>query len=297
MQLSFVTILLTAVLTITFLVVRNGRTPSPTDLSQSVLLAKPPPPLASSVTLKVVTFNIHDLFVVSKHRPERMAAIARHLVALDPDIVGIQEAFISSDREVLLNGIAATRLQHHRYFPSASVGSGLLILSAYPINEHFFFRYTQGGYWYEVWRGDWWAGKGVALARIELPQGYVDFFDTHAHARYGTTRYDGIRLSQMQEFAAYINRAATHVSPIIVVGDLNCRDGEEQYAAAVDGAHLVRAMTIPSKIDQIFHVDDPRYTFETLDTIAIQEDFLVNGEPEELSDHNGYISIIRITPR
>ena len=57
----------------------NARTPSETDLSKSLLLAQPPAPLAKEVTLKIVTFNIHGLYAVSKHRPERVRGIAQVL--------------------------------------------------------------------------------------------------------------------------------------------------------------------------------------------------------------------------
>jgi predicted secreted protein len=64
----------------------NLRTPSETDLSKSTLRVQPPPPLAHEIALKIVTFNIHDLYAVSKHRPERMRGIAQTLRDLDhPD--------------------------------------------------------------------------------------------------------------------------------------------------------------------------------------------------------------------
>ena len=64
----------------------NLRTPSETDLSKSTLRVQPPPPLANEVTLKIVTFNVQDLYAVSKHRPERMRGIAQTLRDVDhPD--------------------------------------------------------------------------------------------------------------------------------------------------------------------------------------------------------------------
>ena len=54
---------------------------------------------AGRVTLKVVTFNIQDLFVASD-REQRMRAIGRALEAA-PDLIGLQEAFDAGRREQL----------------------------------------------------------------------------------------------------------------------------------------------------------------------------------------------------
>jgi endonuclease/exonuclease/phosphatase family metal-dependent hydrolase len=277
---------------------RNRRTPSPTDLSKSVQLASPPAVLKNAVTLKVVTYNVHDLYVASDHRPERMRGIADALVALDPDIVGFQESFIAGDRALLIAGLEKSRLKHHQYFPSASVGSGLLISSAWPIEEYFFFRYTKGGMWYRINHGDWWAGKGIALARIALPDGngFIDFFDTHAHAGYGFRPYDAIRLSNMMEVPPFIDRAAVKTSPAIIAGDFNCREKSEQYAALKVGNVLDRMLPENTGPDHIFAVKNAKYTFELLDSKTIEGTVPIEGGTSELSDHAGYMATIRITP-
>lgn len=276
----------------------NFRTPSPTDIGSSAHLAEPPAPLSGPITLKVVTFNIWDLYHEGTHRRERMEAIGRNLVELEPDVIGFQEAFIRRDREIVLRALEQAGLAHHQYFRSGLVGSGLLVVSRFPIEEAFFHRYTRGGNPFKVWHGDWWAGKGVCLARILLPDGvgYLDFFNTHAHAGYGERAYDAVRLSNMQEHAAFMNRAASKTSPAVTVGDYNCREGTPQWEAFVVGADLQRVMTIPSRIDHIFAQENPRYRFEVLETLAIEEKLTVDGKEIDLSDHTGYISTIRITP-
>lgn len=65
---------------------------------REVALSNPAHGLTKAVTLKIVTFNIHDIYVASTHRAERMRAIGEKLCALDPDIVGFQESFIRRDR-------------------------------------------------------------------------------------------------------------------------------------------------------------------------------------------------------
>ena len=274
----------------------NRRTPSETDLSKSKLLAEPPAPLSEDITLKIVTFNIHDLYVASRHRPERMRAIAETLCALDPDVVGIQEAFIEKDRDILIEGLGGSRLAYHHYYPSALVGSGLLTLSAFPIVETFFIRYEKAGDWYKVYEGDWWAGKGVSLARLELPDGagFVDFYNTHAQAGYGNPEYNIVRAAQMEDLAGFVGASATRTSPAFLVGDMNCRPNSQEYQIAADDGRLTRLMSQASRIDHVFGVRNARYTFDVVDTVPIHRNITVSGGQSRLSDHTGYMSEIQV---
>jgi endonuclease/exonuclease/phosphatase family metal-dependent hydrolase len=287
------------VLLITTCILLNYRTPSPTDLTNSRLLASPPNPLSEGITLKVVTFNIWDLWHEGSHHQERMAAIGQKLCALQPDVVGLQEAFVGAHRKTLLDTLADCGLNSAMYFPSGLAGSGLLVVSRYPIEEAFFLRYSQGGKAHKVNHGDWWAGKGVCLARLELPDGtgYLDFFNTHAHARYGSTEYDSVRISQMKELAAFINTASLKTAPALSVGDYNIRPEEPHYQTLVEEAAFNRMMTIDTRIDHIFAVESDLYIFDVLETVPIKADVpLKDGKTDRLSDHTGYMSTIRIRP-
>jgi len=276
----------------------NFRTPAEQDLRKSRLMADAPSPLSKPVTLKVVTFNIHDMLLISFHRPERMAAIGATLKELDPDIVGLQEAWVEKDREILWQAVQGSRLKYREYFRSGLVGGGKCILSAYPIKEAFFHRYTQGGKWYKPYHGDWWAGKGVALARIELPDnaGYVDFYDTHAHAGYGSPEYDGVRATQLLELADFVNTSSTGTSPVFIVGDMNSHLDRPMMQDAMERGHFVRMMKSDSSIDHIFAVRNPRYVFEVLDTQVIDKEISVGAGKTHLIDHHGYMSTIRVIP-
>lgn len=254
--------------------------------------------LEKPVVLKVATFNVHDMYVESANRSERMRAIADKLCALDPDLVGFQEAFIKKDRKILMERLEkGSRLAYHRYYPSGVVGSGLLISSAYPIVEHGFFKFSESNPFYKIKEGDWWAGKGVALARVELAAGGVllDFYNTHAQASYGKPEYKVIRKKQMVEVAGFINRTRTRVGPLLLVGDMNCWVGQEDFEAVAQGADLRRAMKINSRIDHIFAGNDPHYRIEVLDTVGMAGKIAVKEGNVALSDHRGYMSTLRIT--
>lgn len=276
---------------------RNDWTEVSTDFSVSPLLHEKPQALSQPLTLRVVTFNIQDLYVVARDHEDRMRAIAARLAKIDPDIVGFQEAFIEKHRALLIEELKKqTRLQHFQYYASAKMGSGVLTASAFPIREYFFCRYTDSNPWWKVWEGDYWAGKGAGLARIETPAGLVDFFNTHAQADYGVPANTVVRGLQLAQFGRFISGAALGTVPAIVVGDLNSRIGSEAYNNVVTAANLVRRMNIDSKIDHILTVDNPAYQVEVLDTQDIYEEVSAPGKTFELSDHKGYVSDLRFTP-
>lgn len=261
------------------------------DYSGSALLATPPASFAEPVTLKLVTYNVQALWVVGRNRAARMRALADKLTEVDPDIAGFQEVFVDEDRQVLIDALAATRLRYYQYYGSGLAGSGLLIMSAYPIKEVYFHRYTVAGAWYKIYEGDWWAGKGVGLARIETPQGFVDFYDTHAQAGYGNPWYDVVRKQQMAELATFINASHTPTVPAFLVGDMNCRPGNEDFETVREGAGLVRVMNVESRIDHIFAIADEAYTFDVVDSLE-----MYRHNDLRLSDHRGYASTVHVAP-
>jgi sphingomyelin phosphodiesterase 2 len=269
-----------------------------TDFSKSALLKNPPPKRTTPVTLKIVTFNIQALWLVGQNRPERMRAIPEFLAPLDPDLVGFQEAFVKADRDLLAEGLKKkTRLTYFQYYPSAVVGCGVYIASAYPIREAWFHQYKNSAPARRIWEGDALAGKGIGLARIELPGGgYVDFYNTHAQAGYRNQHYDDVRKGQMAEAALFIYNSRAKTAPAFVVGDFNCGPGGEDHNALVKGADLERVMTVQSAIDHIYAAHSANYKFEVMRSEEIPEKVTRNGQPFELSDHSGYFSEVRITP-
>lgn len=298
----------------------NGRTGAPTGFSQSAASGQPPMPLTEPLTLRLVTFNIADAYGFTTNRPERMRAIGALITELDPDIVGFQEAFIAADREILLEALGESRLRYHVRYPSGTVGNGLLTVSAFPIEEAHFHRFERSGPWYKLWEGDWWAGKGVGLARVRLPGGaMVDFYNTHAQAgRRHPTRYLEVRTSQMEGLAQFVNATQSGTAPAFVVGDFNTVPGRADFEAAVRGAQLKRIMTIDSGIDHLLAVDDGAHHVETLETHIVQGEVMGSkgnlflsraptlremrrlyfgpGEMTALSDHDGFLSVVRVSP-
>ncbi len=270
-----------------------------TRFVDSPLRKNPPPRLAAPVTIKLVTFNIQATWIVGTNRPARMRAIAEYLGPLDPDVVGYQECFVPADRELLISEMKKhTRLQYNQYYPSGNVGSGLLISSADPIKEVWFHRYQAIAPAWKVWEGDGMAGKGMGLARIELPNGtgVFDFFDTHAQAGYGNADYKIVRRDEMAEAAEFINAARCGTAPALVTGDFNSGRNAPEHQLLVGTANLERILSVDSAIDQIYAASDPKYRYEVVESKEIPATIQKDGKPFELSDHNGYFTVVRITP-
>jgi endonuclease/exonuclease/phosphatase family metal-dependent hydrolase len=296
----------------------NPHTGAATDYSSGLHLTSPPPALDQTLSLRIVTFNIADGYLFTTNRPERMRAIGALLTKLDPDIVGIQESFVEEDRQILFKALAKSRLRYHADYPAATIGNGLLTLSAYPIAETVFHRFRNNNPWYKIHQGDWWAGKGVGLARIRLPSGSrFDFYNTHAQAERDDMANREVRYQQMVELATFVNNTRTITTPAFVVGDFNTRMGRPDMQRAVEGARLRPAVKINTGIDAIFAAETPGYTVETAETIPITGEtsgsaaaiFLARaptpeevwrmhfgpGEVTPLSDHCGFMSSIKVS--
>jgi endonuclease/exonuclease/phosphatase family metal-dependent hydrolase len=268
--------------------------------------------------LKIVTFNIADGYLFTANRAERMRAIGALLTKLDPDIVGLQESFVSGDRKILLQALSRSRLRYHAEYPAATVGNGLLTLSAFPITEVYFHRFKNSNPWYKIHQGDWWSGKGVGLARIRLPSGRkIDFFNLHAQPDRRDAANRRVRALQMEEMAVFVNRSTSDAVPALVVGDFNTGIEAPDLRQAMNKARMHPAVTLDTGIDTILAVDAPGYGVKVIDTIRLAgvaqgsaaaifldraptlvELWRMRFGPAEmtpLSDHHGVMSTLSIT--
>lgn len=101
----------------------------------------------------------------------------------------------------------------------------MVILSKWPLEESSMFRYPLNGRPTAFFRGDWFVGKGVATARIHLPNGQrVEVLNTHLHAPYEREPNDSYichRTAQAWEIARLMRDASERGSLVIALGDFN----------------------------------------------------------------------------
>ncbi|MHC4515739.1 MAG: endonuclease/exonuclease/phosphatase family protein [Planctomycetota bacterium] len=267
------------------------------DYSSSTILASPPAIWSTPARLRVVTYNVKDLIWLSDHRVERMRAIGETLVGLAPDVVCLQEGFSSSDIAEIRNTLTIAGLVHVQDYPSGAVGSGLWILSRYPIRETFFWKYTMNGEWYELSQGDWWAGKGIALARLELAQDmYLDIYNTHMIAGYGVAPNQDDRAVQARELVSFVRQATPKTVPAVLAGDFNCADWAEEYRHMQKELAWTRVMTQETRLDHVFgFCHDKSYEFRPDgDTVSIFKTIQVGAASTSLSDHSGFLTTLVI---
>jgi sphingomyelin phosphodiesterase 2 len=272
--------------------------------------------MTNALPLQVLTLNVWGI-PYSKHRRKRIPALAAVFAEQHYDIICLQEVWTPADLQLLARGAQAGGINYHHYFPSGAVGSGMAIFSRYPIIDADFYRYRLGGTAETIWHGDYLAGKGVGLVRIETPAGVVDVYNTHAIAQYHPDEVDAYRAhraAQLYEATRYINAETTR-NPIIFCGDFNVRSTHlgyeviktllgvtDTYAALHPEENGITLSTdnpykqeeVDQRIDYIFARDGydikltPTFSEVTLKQIPETE--------MAYSDHYGVITSLQIEP-
>ncbi|KAI5305642.1 hypothetical protein KEM56_003782 [Ascosphaera pollenicola] len=178
--------------------------------------------------INILTFNCWGLKFIAKYRRERLLEIGKRIAALPdpPHIVGLQECWTQEDYN---NIRKETRhiLPYGKFYFSGVFGSGLAILSKWPIESSHMMRYSLNGRPTAFFRGDWFVGKGVACANVRYGPGPKDIaavFCTHLHAPYEQENSDSYichRTSQAWEIMKLMRGAAEKGYLVIGLGDFN----------------------------------------------------------------------------
>ncbi|EGW34089.1 uncharacterized protein SPAPADRAFT_59511 [Spathaspora passalidarum NRRL Y-27907] len=194
----------------------------------------------SSPTVKLLTFNTWGLKYISRHRTERMQAIANKLANPtspddDYDIVALQEIWCEDDWECIQQA-CKDRYPYRRAFKSGIVsGPGLAVLSKIPIAETFLYRFPINGRPSAFFRGDWFVGKGVAVTLFKSHDGKalpIALLNSHMHAPYATNgdaSYSTHRACQAWDFTKLVKMLKQARYAVIQVGDLNSKPGSLPY--------------------------------------------------------------------
>ena len=211
-------------------------------------------------TLSVMTYNLEGLtWPARTGRRPSLEAIGREFAAMEaagtlPDVIVFQEAFSTSalrtaastghthfvhgPRAWARSGLSKTRdpvLRKRNYLRGEwgirTMGSGLAVASRYPITAVFMQPYgpTSCAGW------DCLANKAALLVRIELP-GHADPVEiatTHMNSQGASKappeKHLAAHQAQSEELAAFLDRASTPESPLILAGDFNMRKSPERF--------------------------------------------------------------------
>nr|XP_032804820.1 sphingomyelin phosphodiesterase 2 isoform X1 [Petromyzon marinus]XP_032804821.1 sphingomyelin phosphodiesterase 2 isoform X1 [Petromyzon marinus]XP_032804822.1 sphingomyelin phosphodiesterase 2 isoform X2 [Petromyzon marinus] len=181
----------------------------------------------SCIRLRVLTLNCWGIRYLSKQCSERYDLLQKRLLAEKYDIVMLQEVWSEKDYLQIKDSTRET-YPHSHYFRSGVIGSGLCILSKHPLVDTLLFKYSVNGYPYMVNHGDWFGGKAVGLAVIDIGGITVNTYITHLHAEYNREKdaYHPHRVLQAWELAQVI-RHTSHVANVVLLGgDLNMHPGD-----------------------------------------------------------------------
>ncbi len=205
--------------------------------------------------LNILTLNTWGV-PNSKDKDIRAAALADYLSTCHHHIIALQEMWTPAAIDTVREGAIKGGLEHIHHFPSGIIGSGLMLLSRFPVEEIGFRRFRLAGAPEPLWQGDFLAGKGMAYARLKLPETYLDVYNTHVVAQYRPDEQDvhrPHRAAQIFELAQWVNRLSADV-PVIVMGDFNSVPHQPGY----------RIMTVIAGMKDCFgtlHPGEDGYTF------------------------------------
>ncbi|KAI9301343.1 Endonuclease/exonuclease/phosphatase [Cunninghamella echinulata] len=210
--------------------------------------------------LCILSLNCWGLYIVSKQRQFRLKAIAEAIHQSAYDIVTLQEVWVQKDFEYIKN-INSINLPYAKYFHSGALGSGLVILSKYPIIFTHYHQYTLAGRPLKVFHGDYYVGKGVGSACIEHPIiGTLEVFTTHLHAGYGKLdEYKGHRITESWELANIIRNSIAHNRQVILTGDFNSTPTSHNYLLLKQHAFMVDSWF---QMNLDLNLVEPQYTDE-----------------------------------
>ncbi|CCK69184.1 inositol phosphosphingolipid phospholipase KNAG_0C00710 [Huiozyma naganishii CBS 8797] len=208
--------------------------------------------------IRFLTFNTWGLKWVSKHRRVRMRALADMLAGGDPaemalesvatsgddglppttgqyDVIALQEVWCREDWEYIVERCHSKYPYHRIFYAGILTGPGLALLSCWPIDSSFLYRFPINGRPSAFFRGDWYVGKSVAVTTVTLPGspgGKLAIMNSHMHAPYaltGDAAYTCHRACQAWDFSRLAQLYSEAGYAVIIVGDLNSRPESLQH--------------------------------------------------------------------
>lgn len=178
------------------------------------------------LVVSLLTMNVAGIPLIHAHWTARRAALGERLRAGGYDVVALQEAW--RDGDALELSEASGLPYYARYERSIAPGSGLAILSRWPIVEKRQLTFTCRPSKLRARDGEAFANKGAIMVRLKTPAGLLDVYDTHVIAEYKNARYRALRQTQVFELAEFVvqNSPAT---PFVLAGDLNASLDDSAY--------------------------------------------------------------------
>ncbi|GMS99608.1 hypothetical protein PENTCL1PPCAC_21783, partial [Pristionchus entomophagus] len=176
----------------------------------------------------------------SANRRLRLERLSDQLIKEEYDVVGLQELWSEADYLDLAARVATVYPFAH-YFHSGFTGSGVCVLSKHPIVSTLMHRYSLNGFAHHIHRGDWFGGKVVGMAELEVGEMRIHFYSTHLHAEYNRQNdlYLSHRLAQVFELSQFVRHTSRGADLVILTGDMNMEPDDLGYRMLLSNAQLI----------------------------------------------------------
>ncbi|KAI8984390.1 Endonuclease/exonuclease/phosphatase [Mycotypha africana] len=162
------------------------------------------------------------LYIVAKQRQFRLEAIANNIAQKNYDIVALQEVWMLEDVEYIKEK-TKNNLPFAHHFRSGTLGSGLILLSKFPVLSSSYLKFSLAGRPLKVFQGDYFVGKGCAGITVDHPDiGLIDVYTTHLQAGYGLVDdFEVQRITECWQIVQCVRNSAAQGRHVILTGDFN----------------------------------------------------------------------------
>lgn len=187
-------------------------------------------------SFRILVQNIWGLPVIAPDLTERVKGFAETIKTNQYDIIILLELWCKREQDILIKAAEEVNINYYHYFrPGIGFvmwplihGSGILVLSRFPIIESLYKRYSVNGNPYMIHHADYYGSKGCGLVRIQINKNQqIDLYCTHPQASYKSDRSDYLpcRMSQAFEMCKFIENSKKN-ELVIISGDLNSYPNE-----------------------------------------------------------------------
>jgi endonuclease/exonuclease/phosphatase family metal-dependent hydrolase len=270
------------------------------------LLAPIPGAAAKDQEVRFVSYNVWGLkWPLASDREARVAKLGEALAELKPDVVALQEVWVEEDGSRIAEDLAKAGLIHSHHASDGLLGSGLLLASRWPLEGVRFRPFSMGGKPHKVYRGDWFARKGVLQARVQTPAGPLHVANTHLHARYGSSEFHPIQITQALELTDWVGAHGAAPPPVgpdparppfVLAGDLNSERNEHPFQVIAARAGLEVPSRKELRIDWVLTRDGGARQVIVRKVRHVLTDPVPVGDGRKLklSDHPAVLAVLRL---
>jgi len=225
----------------------------------------------------------------------RIGSIITQVKSLSLDIVGFSEVWANNSKQQLISGLRDT-LPYDAWDQNKKhwqMGSGLLLLSRYPLSNISFTRYNH------LVGFDSASQKGLILATTEIGSQKLLIASTHVQADNNSAAVEA-RKSNILQLQDAISQAVDVSSPVILLGDLNII-GEDQSGTPTSEYEFLRNTLQSLQMSDSYRTVNPNatsapgYTYDAVNNKLIAR-FAPSDAKNKERQRIDYLFVRGITP-